>query len=122
MVEAAAEGADFFGYAGGEVGGVGVFGDDSDEGGADNNSIGHRAELSGVVFVADAEAEANGQGADGFDFGGVPANGVEVQTAFAGGAGFGDEVKDCLLYTSGGDETGQAMLGEGLAMRDMVVG
>ena len=46
-----------------------------------------------VVAVADAEAEADGQRTDGFDFGGVVPDGFVIQAAFAGSTGLGDEIE-----------------------------
>ena len=63
-VEPGAEVADLGGHAGGEVGGGGGAADDVDEGGADDDAVGHRREFLRVLAVADAEAEADGQGAD----------------------------------------------------------
>ena len=93
-VEAGAEVLDFGGHALGEVGGGGGGADDVDEGGADDDAVGHGGELVRVLAVADAEAEADGQGAELLHFGGVLADRLDIQSAFAGGAGLGDEVEE----------------------------
>ena len=97
-VEALAEVADLGRHARGEVGGGGSLADDVAEGGADDDAVGHGRELLGVGAVADAEAEADGQGADGLDLGGVLADGFVIQAAFAGGAGFGHEVEEAAGF------------------------